>query len=362
MRKRIVISVVIILTFFFGCFASYLLIKYYPLQTEEIQKVITEYKVEETTTFDAIDKVYDAVVVVETFVNNKSSSSGTGFVYKKDDNKGYIITNNHVISGSDKVEVILTNGDRVTATILGSDAVGDIAVLSIPANKVIKVAEMGNTDNTKVGSTVFAIGAPMGSEYSGTTTRGCISAKNRMVTFSLSEDGSSDILMRVIQTDAAINPGNSGGPLINLAGEVIGITSLKLVQEEIEGIGFAIPIEDAMKYMNQLEKGETVQRPVLGVQLLDLDETYALFYSDIRVSDDIDTGAVIQSVIASTSAAESGLKKGDIIQQVGSTKIKNKAELRYELYKYTVGDKIKITYYRDGKTKEIELTLKSGVE
>jgi len=168
--------------------------------------------------------------------------------------------------------------------------------------------------------------------------------------------------MRVIQTDAAINPGNSGGPLINLAGEVIGITSLKLVQEEIEGIGFAIPIEDAMKYMDQLEKGEAIKRPVLGVQLLDLDETYALFYSDIRINDDVESGAVVQSVLADTSASTAGIKKGDVILQVGSTKIENKAELRYELYKYNVGDKIKIIYYRDGKTKEIDVTLKSSEE
>lgn len=362
MRKKIVISIIIITTFFVGCFSGYLLIRYYPLQTERVEKVIKEYKIEETATFDAIDKVYDAVVVVETFVNNKPSSSGTGFVYKKDDNKGYIITNNHVISDSTKVEVIMTNGDRVAATLLGSDAVGDIAVLSIPKDKVIKVAEIGNTENTKVGATVFAIGAPMGSEYSGTTTRGCVSAKNRLVTFTLNDDGSNDILMKVIQTDAAINPGNSGGPLINLAGEVIGITSLKLVQEQIEGIGFAIPIEDAMKYMDELESGQAIKRPVLGVQLLDLDETYALFYSDIRISGDVDLGAVVQVVIANTTAAEAGLKKGDVITKVGNTKIESKAELRYELYKYSVGDKVKITYYRDSKTNEIEITLKSGVE
>jgi serine protease Do len=357
MRKRIVISAIIIFTFFLGCVSSYLLISYFPLKTETIQKLVTEYKVEEAATSNAIDKIYDAVVVVETFVNNRTSSTGTGFVYKKDNDKGYIITNNHVIDGADKVEVILTNGERVAATILGRDALGDIAVLSIPANKVIKVAEIGNTSDLKVGSTVFALGAPMGSEYSGTTTRGCISAKDRMITVSLNGNDSNDILMRVIQTDAAINPGNSGGPLINLAGQVIGITSLKLVQEEIEGIGFAIPIDDAMKNMDELEKGEAVKRPVLGVQLLDIDETYALFYSNIRIDDSLESGAVIESVLENTSASSAGLKKGDVILQIGNVKIKNKAELRYELYKYSVGDKVKIVYYRDGKTKDIDITL-----
>jgi serine protease Do len=360
MRKKIFISIVIIFIFFLGCISSYLLTSYFPLRTETVQKLVTEYKVEEAATSSAIDKIYDAVVVVETFSNNRLSSTGTGFVYKKDNNKGYIITNYHVIDGSNKVEVILTNGDRVSATILGSDVLGDIAVLSVPANEVIKVAEIGNTSDLKVGSTVFAIGAPMGSEYSGTTTRGCISAKDRMITVNLDNGDSNDILMRVIQTDAAINPGNSGGPLINLAGQVIGITSLKLVQEEIEGIGFAIPIDDAMKYMDELEKGETIKRPVLGVQLLNLDETYALFYSNIKVDKSLETGAVIESVLDNTSASNAGLKKGDVILQIGNVKIKNKAELRYELYKYSVGDKVKIIYYRDGKTKEIEITLKGS--
>jgi serine protease Do len=362
MRKRIIITAIIIFTFFLGGISSYFIIRQFPPATEKVQKVITEYKVEETTTFEAIDKIYDAVVVVETFNNERSASSGTGFVYKKDGTKGYIITNNHVISGAEKVEVILTSGERVPATVLGSDAVGDIAVLSIPADKVIKVAAIGNTKNTKLGSTVFAIGAPMGSEYSGTTTRGCVSAKDRMVSFSLSDVGSNDILMRVIQTDAAINPGNSGGPLINLAGEVIGVTSLKLVQEQIEGIGFAIPIEDAMKYMNELEKGEKIKRPVLGVQLLDLDEIYALFYSNISINEEIKTGAVVQNVLANTSASEAGLKKGDVILQVGKVKVDNKAELRYEIYKYGAGDKVEIVYYRDGKTNNAEVTLKSSDE
>jgi serine protease Do len=337
-----------------------MIMRFYPLQTKTLQKVVNEYKIEETAAYDAIDKVYDAVVVVEAFERNIASSSGTGFVYKNDSTKGYIITNYHVINGADQVEVILTNGERVKATVLGSDELGDIAVLSIPVNKVIAVAEIGNTSNIRVGSTVFAIGAPMGSEYSGTTTRGCISAKDRMITFSLDGRGNDDILMRVIQTDAAINPGNSGGPLINLAGEVVGITSLKLVKQEIEGIGFAIPIEDAMKYMDQLENGKTIKRPILGVQLINLDETYALFFSDIRIDRSIKTGAVVQSVIADTAAAIAGLKKGDVILQVGNVKIKNKAELRYELYKYNVGDKLKLTYYREGKTNEVGITLKSG--
>lgn len=360
MRRKIVQSLVIVVTFFLGIFFCYIFITYYPLKIEKVERVVTKYEVEEDATHDAIEKIYDAVVVVETFKNNAHSSSGTGFVYKKDNSKGYIITNNHVISGSDKVEVILTNGERVPATVLGSDVVGDIAVLSIPHTKVIRIAEIGDSNDVKLGSTVLAIGAPMGSEYSGTTTKGCVSGVDRLVGFGLGDGQSNDILMRVIQTDAAINPGNSGGPLINLAGAVVGITSLKLVRAEIEGIGFAIPIEDAMRYMDELEEGETIKRPVLGLQLLNVDEIYALFYNNIIIDKDIEAGAVVQYVIDKTTASAAGLKKGDIILQLGNVKIKNKAELRYELYKHAVGDKLKLIYYRKGKTNQIEIVLKGN--
>lgn len=360
MRRRIIITIAIILTFFVGASCSYLLIKYYPLQIERIQKVIKEYKIEEEATFDAIAEVYDAVVVVETFKYSKPATSGTGFVYKMDDKYGYIITNSHVINSADKVEVILTNGNRVSAKVLGSDTIGDISVLSIPKKDVLKVANIGNTDNIKVGSTVFAIGAPMGSEYSGTTTKGCVSAKNRSLTFNINNIEADDIMMKVIQTDAAINPGNSGGPLINLAGQVIGITSSKLVQEEIEGIGFAIPIDDAMKYTSELEKGQTIKRPLLGAQLLNLDEKYALLYSDIKVGKDITSGVVIQEVLANSAASLAGLKKGDVITKIGNIKVENKAELRYQLYLYDVGNQVKITYIRGGKTKEANVILKSS--
>lgn len=362
MRKKIILSVVIVVTFFIGVLTTYTVINLWPNDKEDnnVEKVVNEYKIEETASFEAIDKVYDAVIVVQTYNKGRKISSGTGFVYKKENDKGYIITNYHVISGADKVEVLLTNGDVVNAEVLGSDVLGDIAVLSIPANKVIKVSSIATTDNTRIGSTVFAIGAPMGSEYSGTTTKGTISAKERVVTFGLTDDGTEDVMMKVIQTDAAINPGNSGGPLINLAGEVIGVTSLKLVQEEIEGIGFAIPIADAMKDLNNLEQGKEIDRPVLGVKLLNLNEIYALFISDITVDSNIKEGVVIEEVSEDSAAFEANLQKGDVIFQIGKVKVKNKAELRYELYKYNIGDNVKIKYYRGNIENEVEVTLKNS--
>jgi serine protease Do len=275
---------------------------------------------------------------------------------------GYIITNNHVIAEGNKVVIIFSNGERVDAKLLGKDTYADISVLSVPKDKVIKVAQIGSTKNLKLGNTVFAIGAPISTDYSGTVTKGIISGTDRFITISATGNSSDDWLMRVIQTDAAINPGNSGGPLLNLAGEVIGINSLKLVEEDVEGIGFAIPIEDAIQYVERLEKGEVIARPMLGVQLLDLDETYALFYSNINVDKSVKAGAVVQDIIADSGASKAGIKKGDIITKIGDKTIDNKAELRYELYKYNIGDKIKITYYRDKKNKEVEITLTESKE
>ncbi len=357
MRKFFLYTFTLLLFFFLGIIFNYTYMTYYPMTTKNIDKVINEIKVEETVIEDAIERVYDAVVVVESLNNNNRIANGTGFVYDIDDKNGYIITNHHVISEGNSTFITLSNGERVEATLLGSDVYADIAVLSVPKESVIKVASIGTSEESKVGNTVFAIGAPVSIEYSGTVTRGIISGKERLVAISLAGTASNDWLMRVIQTDAAINPGNSGGPLVNIAGEVIGINSLKLIDSKIEGIGFAIPIEDAMIYVEKLEQGEVISRPILGVQLLDVTDTYALFYSNISLADKIISGAVIQAVVKDSSAAKAGLQKGDVIIKIEKKEIKNRAELRYELYKHDVGSTIKLTYYRGEELKETQVTL-----
>ncbi|MDD2490062.1 MAG: trypsin-like peptidase domain-containing protein [Bacilli bacterium] len=358
MKKKLIYFLLIIVTFFMGAASNFILFEYYyKPTTETINKTINEIKVEETLIEEAIDKIYDSVVVVETIRNNKIVASGTGFIYKVDNKKGYIITNHHVISGGNAVEIIFSGGKRAEATILGSDVYADIAVLGIDKNNVTTIAEIGTAKDLKIGSTVFAIGAPVGAEYGGTVTRGIISGNERLVATSLSGSSSNDWLMRVVQTDAAINPGNSGGPLVNIAGQVIGVNSLKLVDEKIEGIGFAIPIDDAMKYVTHLEKGEAINRPFLGVQLLDVTETFALFYNNIDIDDDIEVGAVIQDVVKDSAADKAKLKKGDVIIKMDDKMINNKAELRYQLYNCDVGDKIKVTYYRDKKINTVQVTL-----
>lgn len=356
-KKYILISVLI---FFLGALGMYLLISYVPLKTKTITEVNNEYKIEETAVEQAIDKVYDAVVVVESFSNNRKIGTGTGFIYKKDNKYGYVMTNSHVIGNGNQVKILLSDGKEINAKILGKDALSDIAVLSISSNSVKKVAEIGNSENTKLGNTVITVGAPMGSEYSGTVTKGILSGKDRMLTVSLSSYSSNDLMIRVLQTDAAINPGNSGGPLVNIAGQVIGITSLKLVQSEVEGMGFAIPIEDAMRYVEDLESGKEISRPFIGIEMLDVNEVYSLFIEGIIIDEEIEKGVVIINVTENSPAEKIGLKRGDIILKMGDKEIDNKAQLRYELYKYKVGDKLKIFVYRDEKISEYTLTLISN--
>ena len=215
----------------------------------------------------AFKKIKGAVVSVEAYSNSSSdsdtledlfgdssssetsTSEGSGVIYKKDGNTAFVVTNNHVISGANKVEVLLSSGKKVKASVVGHDSVSDLAVLKIDASNVKQVATFGNSDNINVGETALAIGSPLGSEYATSLTQGIISAKKRTIDVTDS-NGTSTGQATVIQTDAAINPGNSGGPLINLAGQVIGINSMKLSSTgsstsssstSVEGMGFAIP-------------------------------------------------------------------------------------------------------------------------
>lgn len=358
MRKKLAIITTIILSIFVGASGMYLVMTNF--SSDAIRTVFKDTKNVTITSNDSIsesvDKLYDAVVVVQTSFNGQTVGSGTGFVYKIEDKKGYIITNNHVVADGNEYNIIFSNGESVEAKKLGNDVYSDIAVLSVDEKYVTGVASIGKSTDMKVGDTVFTIGAPISDEYSGTVTKGIISGKDRMVSVSLG-NSIGDYMMNVIQTDAAINPGNSGGPLANINGEVIGINSLKLVQQEIEGIGFAIPIDEAMVFVAKLEKGEKIVRPMLGVSLLNMNESYELYLSGIVVDNKSPEGVVIGTVTDDSPAKDAGLQKGDIITKIGNTKIDSRAKLRYELYKHEVGDKVDIVYYRDGKEHKVTLNL-----
>ena len=309
----------------------------------------------------AIENVYDSVVTVRNYVDDEEQSTGTGFIYKKDDKFGYVMTNQHVVSGADKIVLVLSNDDEIEGTVLGADEYLDLAVIRISKEKVPQIADIGNSEDMKLGDTVFTVGSPMGYEYRGTVTSGILSGKDRLVSVSASNSTSNDWVMKVLQIDAAINPGNSGGPLVNASGKVIGITSMKLVQNEIEGMGFAIPIEIAMAHVSELEKGKKIEWPLLGISMANIEDTAILYRSGIIVDKNIKEGVVVVEISKNSGASKSDLKPGDVIVKLNDEKVKDSAYLRYELYKNKPGDTIEITYVRDGKENTTKITLtKSG--
>ena len=260
-----------------GSVGMYYAIRYFkPLSQTVVNKLEKEVTVTDNGIADAVEKLYDAVVVVESYQNGTMVSSGSGFVYKTEGEKSYILTNNHVISGASEVKVKFTNNRTETVKVVGSDEYSDIGVLSIDKDKIIKVAEIGKAADTRLGDTAFVIGTPLASEYSWTVARGIISGKDRLVEVNASNSSVASWVMNVMQTDAAINSGNSGGPIANANGEVIGITNMKLVSSGVEGMGFAIPIEDAVSIAESLIKGGKIERPMLGVGTLDVSNTDAL--------------------------------------------------------------------------------------
>ena len=367
MKKYVIYSVSLIVVFFAGIFAMYF---YMSKNPSVIKKVVntTEKKVsiDEKGISESVSKIYDSVVTVTTYKSSRAYASGTGFVYKKSDTDAYILTNAHVISNADEVFVTFTNGTTEKATIKGSNTWSDIAVLSIDASKVIAVAEVGSSSSAKLGDTVFTVGAPLGDSYSWSVTRGILSGKDRLVEVSTSNNAfrsDETLMMNVLQTDAAINSGNSGGPLANSNGEVIGITSMKLKETGVEGMGFAIPIETAIKYAKKIVNNENIEVPYVGASLITLNEAY--YYSEFRqviIDSKQESGVIVASIESNSPAKKANLKSADIITKIDGKKCPSLAYFRYYLYNHDPGDTIKVTYFRDGieHTASIKLDSKNG--
>lgn len=353
-----------ILMFFLGAGGLYLLMYYFPepfIKTVSEQVETRNVTIVDSGISEAVDKIYDAVVVVKTYQKKELYATGTGFVYKIDGDTGFILTNNHVIEKGDSIFVEFTNGNLVETKVMGKDVYSDIAVLSVKKSDVDKVASVGSSESAKVGDTVFTVGAPLDADsYSGTVTRGIVSGKNRLVGVSLTNSSTNDMMMSVLQTDAAINSGNSGGPLVNANGEVIGITSLKLASTGVEGMGFAIPIETAMSFASKLEKGEAILRPLLGISMRDLADAQYLYYP--RLNDlSISNGVYVEDVNNDSPASKAGIKDGDIITEMDGKEVTSIAYLRYLLFNHTVGDTVKVKVLRGKDIIELSISLTESV-
>ena len=370
-NKLIIISLVIVLVLIIVD----LLIQYVPWKNLFEKEVITTNKTDVTITDtglgESVEKLYDATVIVKVSAGN-ASGWGSGVVYDTDDNYAYLLTNNHVVEDANTITIVFTDETEVTGELVGTDEISDIAVVKVPKDSIKAVCEIGDSSTLKLGDTTFAIGTPISLTYSFTITRGIVSGQNRLVEMTSSSSNSyygfygsynsESWYMNLIQTDAAVNAGNSGGPLANVNGQVIGIINSKLSSSSgyssssssIESMGFAIPIEDALNVAEQLRENGKVKRPVLGVAFSVPRTSY---YSQTT---ETTNGAVIAEVNSGSSADKAGLKAGDIITKLGDYKVKDYKYLKYYLYRYKVGDKVEVTYTRDGKENTTTITLQES--
>ena len=306
-----------------------------------------------------VDKTANSVVEISLYTTQSSMMSsysyqaetnGSGVIISAD---GYIITNNHVVEGAEEINVILRNGDEYTAELVGTDSKTDIAIIKIDATD-LSYAKIGNSDNALVGDFVMAIGNPLG-KLGGTVTYGYISALEREITI----EGKN---MNLMQVDAAVNPGNSGGGLFNANGEVIGIVSAKSTGYDVEGLGFAIPINDISDVINDLlTHGYATNRPFLGVKMSDAaqpstinpygNSIFDFFYQQMQY------GARIEEVYENSPADEAGIKVGDIIVSVNGNVVSSSSDVSSEISNCEVGDTIEIGLIRDNRTKTVKVTL-----
>lgn len=300
---------------------------------------------QEDTLKESIKTVYDSVVSIEAFNNGELVSNGSGFIYKKSD-KAYIITNNHVIEKSDSIKIINSAGIEIEGEVINSDIYKDIAIITMDKKYATTIASFGDSDKLELGDRVFTIGTPVNEKYLNTITTGIVSGLNRKVRVTLSNG---NFLINAIQTDAPINPGNSGGPLVNIEGKVVGINTMKVSEENVEGIGFSIPINDVKEIISELEKGKKIERPTIGLELINIDNTSKLNENYIALDKSITYGVVVTDVYDNTPAYNGGLKLGDVIIKLDDNKINNMSEFKYYFYKYSIGDKVKVQYIREGK-------------
>lgn len=286
-----------------------------------------------------------------------TASEGSGVIYKNEGGYAYIVTNYHVIAKSQELEVLLADGTREKAELVGSDQWTDLAVIRIANTNVTTVAEFANSDDVQVGQTAIAIGSPLGSEFATSVTQGIVSATNRSVATDVDGDGQEDWVVTAIQTDAAINPGNSGGALINSAGQLIGINSMKISKSSVEGMGFAIPSNEVASIIKQLEMDGKITRPALGISMVNLSSVNERVIEQLNLPRDVKNGVVIAEVMAKGSAKAAGLQAYDVIVEMDGQKIQGIQNLRKVLYSHKVGDKLEVTYYRNGQKQTTTISL-----
>ncbi|HLR59260.1 MAG TPA: S1C family serine protease [Pseudogracilibacillus sp.] len=322
--------------------------------------LIDESKLKDTP----INEVSKAVVGIKNisqedpWTGTQEGGTGSGIIYKQENNKAYVVTNNHVIQDAKDIEVELSNEKVVQAKLLGTDPLTDLAVLEMDDSDIEAVAEFSDSEKLEVGETVIAIGNPLGSEFAGSVTKGIISGLDRSVPVDTNGDQQPDWVTEVLQTDAAINPGNSGGALVNTKGQVIGINSMKVAQQSVEGIGLAIPSNTAQPIIKDLEENGEVTRPTLGIATAPLDQVPPEVQNEIDLPKDVQAGMVIANVDSDSPAEKAGLKKFDVITKIDDQEITSIVDIKVALYTDAQpNEKVTVEFVRDGQKESKELTL-----
>ncbi|WP_026826093.1 MULTISPECIES: trypsin-like peptidase domain-containing protein [Exiguobacterium] len=333
--------------------------------TSQGTPVQTSSNVSDSSVTNAVATAQPAVVTVNNFAQTGFSSEaveagvGSGVIYKKEGDSAYIATNHHVVNGADKLTVTFNDGTTAEATLMGSDATYDLAVLKVDADKVPAVISIGKSSELKPGQTVIAIGNPLG-QFENSVTRGVVSSTSRLVPVDTDENGQADFNAEVIQTDAAINPGNSGGALINEEGQLVGINSMKIATAEVEGVGFSIPVDIALPLINQIEQTGEVNHPSLGVSLRDVSEFPPGYLTEqINLPESVTAGTIIVEVQQNSSAAKAGLEARDVIVKINDKDVSSFIDLRSELIRDTDGT-VDIEYVRDGKTETVQVEIQNA--
>jgi serine protease Do len=319
-------------------------------------RLSTDFASDQMNAVAVAEKVAPSVVAITSTVEVQdffrtmtTEGQGSGVIYKINEDEILIITNHHVIDDAKEVVVEFSDGSSASAKLVGSDSETDIALISIALSDVsekslesIQAIEIGDSDILLVGESVMAVGNALG--YGRTVTTGVVSAINRDLPLMNGK-------MTLVQTDAAINPGNSGGALVNATGQLIGINTVKIADTTVEGVGFALPINQVLKIVTQLDKEGYVSRPYLGIYGKDIDDSLSDLY-------ELPIGVVVMDIVAGSGADDSELIKGDVIIKLDDEKITNMDDLVSVIETRDVGDQVKLTVIRENEKKVIEITLK----
>ncbi|CAM4003147.1 S1C family serine protease [Saccharibacillus endophyticus] len=291
------------------------------------------------------------------------AGTGSGVIYKKEGDLAYIVTNNHVVAGANQLEITLADGTNVQGKLAGTDIWTDLAVVTMEASAADAVIEFGDSSALKAGQPVIAIGNPLGLEFAGSVTTGVISGLERIVPVDVNGDQQPDFQSEAIQTDAAINPGNSGGALLDATGKLIGINSMKISTETVEGIGLAIPIDYAIPIIEQLEANGEVHRATMGATLADLASIRSAYRAELGLPQNLESGVIVDRVLENSAASRGGLRSLDVITAADGQPIENTQQLRQYLFtEKQVGDDLRLTIYRDGNETELTLSLTDNLQ